>query len=160
MTKILITPTLGTARAILGKVMTGGHHYLLVDKTEVSIRNLLTQDLAVAVEGIQVDVPLSARAVDELVKELAVSREKEKDESYEDYRANLYRFAIESLTKEIETGGVEEDAEAIAAEKAAAAAKAKADAVAEKAAAKAAAAAKKAEEEAAAKNTDENQTGK
>ena len=159
MTQILITPTLGTARAILGKVMTGGHHYLLVDKTEVSVRNLLTQDLAVAVEGIQVDVPLSARSVDELVKELAVSREKEKDESYEDYRANLYRFAIESLTKETETGGVEEDAEAIAAEKAAAA-KAKADAAAEKAAAKAAAAAKKVEEEAAAKNTDENQTGK
>ena len=102
MTQILITPVHGTARSIAGKVMTGGHHYVLVDKTAVDVRNALTQGHAVALEGLEIKKRLSPREVDEMVRELAQSRAQEENESYEDYRANLYRFAVEAMTSELQ----------------------------------------------------------
>ena len=141
MTQILITPVHGTARSIAGKVMTGGHHYLLVDKTAVDVRNALTQGHAVALEGLEIEKRLSPREVDKLVRELAQSRTQEEGESYEDYRANLYRFAIESLTSEGENTAEDEEAK-----KAAAAEAKKAAAEAKKAAAAEAKAAKEAEQ--------------
>ena len=102
MTQILITPLPGTARSFNGRVLTGGHHYMLVQKNEVEILNALTMGVIVALEGVEVNKPISAAELDKLVRELAVSREKEKDESYEDYRANLYRFAVESMTSELQ----------------------------------------------------------
>ena len=127
MTQILITPVHGTARSIAGKVMTGGHHYVLVDKTAVDVRNALTQGHAVALEGLEIKKRLSPREVDEMVRELAQSRIQEENESYEDYRANLYRFAIESLSSEGETTAEDKEAEKAAAAEAkkAAAAEAK-----------------------------------
>ena len=141
MTQILITPVHGTARSIAGKVMTGGHHYVLVDKTAVDVRNALTQGHAVALEGLEIKKRLSPREVDEMVHELAQSRAQEENESYEDYRANLYRFAVEALCSEGET-----TAEDKGAEKAAAAEAKKAAAEAKKAAAAEAKAAKEAEQ--------------
>lgn len=102
MAQILITPLPGTARSFNGRVLTGGHHYMLVQKNEVEILNALTMGVIVALEGVEVDKPISSTELDQLVRELAVSREKEKDESYEDYRANLYRFAVESMTSELQ----------------------------------------------------------
>ena len=102
MAQILITPLPGTARSFNGRVLTGGHHYMLVQKNEVEILNALTMGVIVALEGVEVDKPISPTELDQLVRELAVSREKEKDESYEDYRANLYRFAVESMTSELQ----------------------------------------------------------
>ena len=102
MTQILITPLPGTARSFNGRVLTGGHHYMLVQKNEVEILNALTMGVIVALEGVEVDKPISPTELDQLVRELAVSREKEKDESYEDYRANLYRFAVEAMTSELQ----------------------------------------------------------
>ena len=127
MTQILITPVHGTARSIAGKVMTGGHHYVLVDKTAVDVRNALTQGHAVALEGLEIKKRLSPREVDEMVRELAQSRIQEENESYEDYRANLYRFAIEALSSEGETTAEDEEAKKAAAAEAkkAAAAEAK-----------------------------------
>ena len=141
MTQILITPVHGTARSIAGKVMTGGHHYVLVDKTAVDVRNALTQGHAIALEGLEIKKRLSPREVDKLVHELAQSRAQEENESYEDYRANLYRFAVEALCSEGET-----TAEDKGAEKAAAAEAKKAAAEAKKAAAAEAKAAKEAEQ--------------
>ena len=136
MTQILITPVHGTARSIAGKVMTGGHHYVLVDKTAVDVRNALTQGHAVALEGLEIKKRLSPREVDEMVRELAQSRAQEENESYEDYRANLYRFAVEALCSEgeitVEDKGAEKAAAAEA--KKAAAAEAKKAAVEAKAA--------------------------
>ena len=127
MTQILITPVHGTARSIAGKVMTGGHHYVLVDKTAVDVRNALTQGHAVALEGLEIKKQLSPREVDNLVRELAQSRAQWEDESYEDYRANLYRFAVEALCSEGETTVEDKGAEKAAAAEAkkAAAAEAK-----------------------------------
>ena len=102
MTQILITPLPGTARSFNGRVLTGGHHYMLVQKNEVEILNALTMGVIVALEGVEVNKPISPAELDKLVRELALSREKEKDESYEDYRANLYRFAVESMTSELQ----------------------------------------------------------
>ena len=102
MTQILITPLPGTARSFNGRVLTGGHHYMLVQKNNVEILNALTMGVIVALEGVEVNKPISPAELDNLVRELAMSREKEKDESYEDYRANLYRFAVESMTSEIQ----------------------------------------------------------
>ena len=102
MAQILITPLLGTARSFNGRVLTGGHHYMLVQKNEVEILNALTMGVIVALEGVEIEKPISPVELDKLVRELAMSREKEKDESYEDYRANLYRFAVESMTSETE----------------------------------------------------------
>lgn len=102
MTQILITPLPGTARSFNGRVLTGGHHYMLVQKNEVEILNALTMGVIVALEGVEVNKPISPAELDKLVRELAMSREKEKDESYEDYRANLYRFAVESMTSELQ----------------------------------------------------------
>ena len=102
MAQILITPLPGTARSFNGRVLTGGHHYMLVQKNEVEILNALTMGVIVALEGVEVDKPISPTELDQLVRELAVSREKEKDESYEDYRANLYRFAVEAMTSELQ----------------------------------------------------------
>lgn len=102
MTQILITPLPGTARSFNGRVLTGGHHYMLVQKNEVEILNALTMGVIVALEGVEVNKPISPAELDQLVRELAMSREKEKDESYEDYRANLYRFAVESMTSEFQ----------------------------------------------------------
>ena len=141
MTQILITPVHGTARSIAGKVMTGGHHYVLVDKTAVDVRNALTQGHAVALEGLEIKKRLSPREVDEMVRELAQSRAQEENESYEDYRANLYRFAVEALCSEGETTAEDEEAEKDAAAKAK-----KAAAEAKKAAAAEAKAAKEAEQ--------------
>ena len=121
MTQILITPVHGTARSIAGKVMTGGHHYVLVDKTAVDVRNALTQGHAVALEGLEIKKRLSPREVDNLVRELAQSRAQEENESYEDYRANLYRFAVEALCSEGETTAEAKKATAAEAKKAAAA---------------------------------------
>ena len=127
MTQILITPVHGTARSIAGKVMTGGHHYVLVDKTAVDVRNALTQGHAVALEGLEIKKRLSPREVDEMVRELAQSRAQEENESYEDYRANLYRFAVEALCSEgeitVEDKGAEKAAAAEAKKAAAAEAK-------------------------------------
>ena len=133
MTQILITPVHGTARSIAGKVMTGGHHYVLVDKTAVDVRNALTQGHAIALEGLEIKKRLSPREVDKLVHELAQSRAQEENESYEDYRANLYRFAVEALCSEGETTAEDKEAKkATAAEaKKAAAAEAKKAAAAE-----------------------------
>ena len=131
MTQILITPLPGTARSFNGRVLTGGHHYMLVQKNEVEILNALTMGVIVALEGVEIEKPISPVELDKLVRELAMSREKEKDESYEDYRANLYRFAVESMTSETEeeaakkestptpkrnTGGKKQTAETKAAE--------------------------------------------
>ena len=102
MTQILITPLPGTARSFNGRVLTGGHHYMLVQKNEVEILNALTMGVIVALEGVEVEKPISSAELDQLVRELAASREKEKDESYEDYRANLYRFAVEAMTSELQ----------------------------------------------------------
>ena len=102
MAQILITPLPGTARSFNGRVLTGGHHYMLVQKNEVEILNALTMGVIVALEGVEVDKPISPTELDQLVRELAVSRKKEKDESYEDYRANLYRFAVEAMTSELQ----------------------------------------------------------
>ena len=102
MAQILITPLSGTARSFNGRVLTGGHHYMLVQKNEVEILNALTMGVIVALEGVEIEKPISPVELDQLVRELAMSREKEKDESYEDYRANLYRFAVESMTSEIQ----------------------------------------------------------
>ena len=102
MTQILITPLPGTARSFNGRVLTGGHHYMLVQKNEVEILNALTMGVIVALEGVEVEKPISSAELDQLVRELAASREKEDGESYEDYRANLYRFAIESMTSELQ----------------------------------------------------------
>ena len=149
MTQILITPVHGTARSIAGKVMTGGHHYVLVDKTAVDVRNALTQGHAVALEGLEIKKRLSPREVDEMVRELAQSRAQEENESYEDYRANLYRFAVEALCSEGETTAEDKGAEKAAAaeaKKAAAAEAKKAAAEAKKAAAAEAKAAKEAEQ--------------
>ena len=127
MTQILITPVHGTARSIAGKVMTGGHHYVLVDKTAVDVRNALTQGHAIALEGLEIKKRLSPREVDEMVRELAQSRAQEENESYEDYRANLYRFAVEALCSEgeitVEDKGAEKAAAAEAKKAAAAEAK-------------------------------------
>ena len=136
MTQILITPVHGTARSIAGKVMTGGHHYVLVDKTAVDVRNALTQGHAVALEGLEIKKRLSPREVDEMVRELAQSRAQEENESYEDYRANLYRFAVEALCSEGETTAEDEEAKKAAAEAKKAAAEAKKAAAAEAKAAK------------------------
>ena len=127
MTQILITPVHGTARSIAGKVMTGGHHYVLVDKTAIDVRNALTQGHAVALGRLEVRKRLSPREVDEMVRELAQSRAQEENESYEDYRANLYRFAVEALCSEGETTAEDKEAEKAAAAEAkkAAAAEAK-----------------------------------
>lgn len=131
MAQILITPLPGTARSFNGRVLTGGHHYMLVQKNEVEILNALTMGVIVALEGVEIEKPISPVELDKLVRELAMSREKEKDESYEDYRANLYRFAVESMTSETEeeaakkestptpkrnTGGKKQTAETKAAE--------------------------------------------
>ena len=131
MAQILITPLPGTARSFNGRVLTGGHHYMLVQKNEVEIRNALTMGVIVALEGVEIEKTISPVELDKLVRELAMSREKEKDESYEDYRANLYRFAVESMTSEPEeeaakkestptpkrnTGGKKQTAETKAAE--------------------------------------------
>ena len=102
MAQILITPLPGTARSFNGRVLTGGHHYMLVQKNEVEILNALTMGVIAALEGVEVDKPISPTELDQLVRELAASREKEKDESYEDYRANLYRFAVEAMTSELQ----------------------------------------------------------
>lgn len=102
MAQILITPLPGTARSFNGRVLTGGHHYMLVQKNEVEILNALTMGVIVALEGVEIEKTISPVELDKLVRELAMSREKEKDESYEDYRANLYRFAVESMTSETE----------------------------------------------------------
>ena len=102
MAQILITPLPGTARSFNGRVLTGGHHYMLVQKNEVEILNALTMGVIVALEGVEVEKPISSAELDQLVRELAASREKEKDESYEDYRANLYRFAVEAMTSELQ----------------------------------------------------------
>lgn len=102
MAQILITPLPGTARSFNGRVLTGGHHYMLVQKNEVEILNALTMGVIVALEGVEIEKPISPVELDQLVRELAMSREKEKDESYEDYRANLYRFAVESMTSELQ----------------------------------------------------------
>ena len=111
MTQILITPLPGTARSFNGRVLTGGHHYMLVQKNEVEILNALTMGVIAALEGVEVDKPISPTELDQLVRELAVSREKEKDESYEDYRANLYRFAVEAMTSELQEEKLEEKPE-------------------------------------------------
>lgn len=100
MAQILITPLPGTARSFNGRVLTGGHHYMLVQKNEVEILNALTMGVITALEGVEIDKHISPVELDKLVRELAVSREKGKNESYEDYRANLYRFAVESMTSE------------------------------------------------------------
>lgn len=102
MAQILITPLPGTARSFNGRVLTGGHHYMLVQKNEVEILNALTMGVIVALEGVEIEKTISPVELDKLVRELAMSRVKEKDESYEDYRANLYRFAVESMTSETE----------------------------------------------------------
>ena len=102
MAQILITPLPGTARSFNGRVLTGGHHYMLVQKNEVEILNALTMGVIVALEGVEIEKTISPVELDKLVRELAMSREKEKDESYEDYRANLYRFAVESMTSELQ----------------------------------------------------------
>ena len=101
MAQILITPLPGTARSFNGRVLTGGHHYMLVQKNEVEILNALTMGVIVALEGVEIEKTISPVELDQLVRELAMSREKEDDESYEDYRANLYRFAVESMTSEL-----------------------------------------------------------
>lgn len=109
MAQILITPLPGTARSFNGRVLTGGHHYMLVQKNEVEILNALTMGVIVALEGVEIEKPISPVELDKLVRELAMSREKEKDESYEDYRANLYRFAVESMTSETEEVAAEKE---------------------------------------------------
>lgn len=108
MAQILITPLPGTARSFNGRVLTGGHHYMLVQKNEVEILNALTMGVIVALEGVEIEKTISPVELDKLVRELAMSREKEKDESYEDYRANLYRFAVESMTSETEEAAEKE----------------------------------------------------
>lgn len=110
MAQILITPLPGTARSFNGRVLTGGHHYMLVQKNEVEILNALTMGVIVALEGVEIEKTISPVELDKLVRELAMSREKEKDESYEDYRANLYRFAVESMTSETEEEAAEKEA--------------------------------------------------
>lgn len=110
MAQILITPLPGTARSFNGRVLTGGHHYMLVQKNEVEILNALTMGVIVALEGVEIEKTISPVELDKLVRELAMSREKEKDESYEDYRANLYRFAVESMTSETEEEAAKKEA--------------------------------------------------
>lgn len=95
---ILITPAPNTSRAMNGKVMSGGRHYLLVEKNNVLVRNALAQGNMVTLEGFTYEgKPLSSLEIDNLVRELSKSRKQEASESYEEYRGNLYRYAVESL---------------------------------------------------------------
>lgn len=114
MSQILITPLEGTARSINGRVLTGGYHYLLVEKNQPEVLNFLTLGVATAIADLEIEQVLSPVDVDKLVAELENSRKQEEGESLIDYRANLYRFAVESLLSKLEEDNKEvegEDAE-------------------------------------------------
>ena len=107
---ILITPAPNTSRAMHGKVMSGGRHYLLVESTDVLVRNALAQGTMVSLEGFEHKGAFISRAdIDHLVRELGRTRKQEEGETYEEYRGNLYRFAVESLASEQEDEGNAED---------------------------------------------------
>lgn len=107
---ILITPAPNTSRAMHGKVMSGGRHYILVERTDVLVRNALAQGTMVSLEGFEHKGAFIARAdIDNLVRELGRTRKQEEGETYEEYRGNLYRFAVESLASEQEDEGNAED---------------------------------------------------
>lgn len=100
---VLITPAPNTARSLFGHVMSGGRHYLLVEKTNVFVRNGLAQGNFVLLEGFEHNGAfITKNAIDQMVQELAKSRKQEENETYEEYRGNLYRFAVEALAAEQE----------------------------------------------------------
>lgn len=106
MSYILITPVKGTARSINGVVLTSGVHYMLVRRDQIEVRNALTQLHIEAVEAFSTDKFVDHSEIRKLVEELQISRKQEENESYEDYRRNLYLYAVEVLTsenKEVET---------------------------------------------------------
>lgn len=100
MSYILITPVKGTARSINGVVLTSGVHYMLVRRDQIEVRNALTQLHIEAVEGFSTDKFVDHSEIRKLVEELQISRKQEENESYEDYRRNLYLYAVEVLTSE------------------------------------------------------------
>lgn len=110
MSYILVTPTVGTALSVKNVVLTAGVHYLLVDESDIEIRNGLTLNKLEAVPDFKVDKPVNRYELSKLVVELQQSKPKQDDESYEDYRRNLYLFAVEALTSEQDPSEVNPEA--------------------------------------------------
>lgn len=109
---VLLTPAPNTARSFNGKTLSGGRHYVLVQKNEVTVRNALAQGTMVILEGFEhTGAFISQREIDKLVRELATTRVKEENETYEEYRGNLYRFAVESLASGNDEDEVDAEAE-------------------------------------------------
>ena len=100
MAKIFITPTLGTARMICGKVMTGGIHYAAVNNVDLEARNAMALGYAVQLEGLELKDGITIQQYEELYRETLVSRERDSKESAEDFYANVVRFTVEALNSE------------------------------------------------------------
>lgn len=104
MAKIFITPVLGTARTIQGRVCVGGTHYVVANELSVEVRNLLALNLITKLDGVTLNDDVADSEYYELLREL--ERDKPRDvekETTEDYFANLVRFAAESLnSKKVE----------------------------------------------------------
>lgn len=104
MAKIFITPVLGTARTIRGRVCVGGTQYVVANELSVEVRNLLALNLITKLDGVTLNDDVPDSEYYELLREL--ERDKPRDvekETTEDYFANLVRFAAESLnSKKVE----------------------------------------------------------
>jgi hypothetical protein len=103
MSKILITPKIGTARFLEGRMCVGGTQYALADDQTVEVRNNLALGLITKLEGVKIDEKINSVDFYQLVREM--ERDKPRDvenESSEDYFANIHRFAAEALSSKSE----------------------------------------------------------
>ncbi|QHJ78650.1 MAG: hypothetical protein [Caudoviricetes sp.] len=103
MSKVLITPLVGTVRMINGTTYVGGDRYLITDRSAVNIRNLLSLDIITVLEGVEVSDDVTQKEFNELVEELSRSTPRKEGETAQEYNTNLARYAIEALNSKAST---------------------------------------------------------
>lgn len=101
MAKILITPIINTVRMIHGTTFVGGDRYLVIDRHDTTVRNLLTLEIVTSLEGVEVDDKVTQKEFDELVEELRKSTPRKEGETASEYNTNLAIFAAEALNSEV-----------------------------------------------------------
>jgi len=117
--KRLLTPAVGRTLSINGLTLTGGRDYLLGYKDDAYLNGLVSQGKltiltqAGSPEAFEVPDEAVRETLDEIYRGQRASKPWVPDEeTFEEYVANTYRFAVEAYTAELENGGEEGEDEA------------------------------------------------
>ena len=111
--KKLVTPAENSARYFSGKLLTGGHHYVLVSEADSYASRQISLGVVEALTVGDVVVKLPEEAVESvlngIVEEYIQTKPWNKDEStYAEYRANAYIYAAEAYSSELKGESLEQ----------------------------------------------------